>query len=103
MGFRAEAPCWARALIRSVRSTTSMLVTTNEVARMSIYGARRINTTWWETQHGSRRNAQGQKGVLVTGASGGLGAHFAQVAARHGARVVIGARRKGKLGCAGLS
>ncbi len=37
------------------------------------------------------------KGVLVTGASGGLGAHFAQVAARHGARVVIGARRKGKL------
>lgn len=37
------------------------------------------------------------KGVLVTGASGGLGAHFAQLAARHGARVVIGARRKGKL------
>lgn len=37
------------------------------------------------------------KGVLITGASGGLGAHFAQVAARHGARVVIGARRKGKL------
>ena len=37
------------------------------------------------------------KGVLITGASGGLGAHFAQVAARCGARVVIGARRKGKL------
>ncbi|HYP70276.1 MAG TPA: SDR family oxidoreductase [Variovorax sp.] len=37
------------------------------------------------------------KGVLITGASGGLGAHFAQVAARNGARVVIGARRKAKL------
>lgn len=37
------------------------------------------------------------KGVLVTGASGGLGAHFAQLAARHGARVVIGARRKSRL------
>ncbi|NDZ17381.1 2-deoxy-D-gluconate 3-dehydrogenase [Variovorax sp. WS11] len=37
------------------------------------------------------------RGVLITGASGGLGAHFAQVAARNGARVVIGARRKAKL------
>ncbi|OUM01603.1 SDR family NAD(P)-dependent oxidoreductase [Variovorax sp. JS1663] len=37
------------------------------------------------------------KGVLVTGASSGLGAHFAQVAARNGARVVIAARRKAKL------
>ena len=37
------------------------------------------------------------KGVLITGASAGLGAQFAQVAARCGARVVIGARRKGKL------
>jgi len=37
------------------------------------------------------------KGVLVTGASSGLGAHFARVAARNGARVVIAARRKAKL------
>jgi NAD(P)-dependent dehydrogenase (short-subunit alcohol dehydrogenase family) len=35
--------------------------------------------------------------VLVTGASSGLGIHFARVAARCGARVVIGARRKDKL------
>ncbi|MCJ1961593.1 SDR family NAD(P)-dependent oxidoreductase [Novosphingobium mangrovi (ex Hu et al. 2023)] len=33
------------------------------------------------------------KVALVTGASGGLGAHFAQVLARRGAKVVIGARR----------
>ena len=33
------------------------------------------------------------KTALVTGASGGLGAHFAQVLARAGAHVVIGARR----------
>lgn len=37
------------------------------------------------------------KGVLVTGASSGLGAHFARLAARNGARVVIAARRKAKL------
>jgi NAD(P)-dependent dehydrogenase (short-subunit alcohol dehydrogenase family) len=35
--------------------------------------------------------------VLVTGASSGLGCHFARLAARCGARVVIGARRKDKL------
>lgn len=35
--------------------------------------------------------------VLVTGASSGLGTHFAQLAARCGARVVIAARRKDKL------
>ena len=35
--------------------------------------------------------------VLVTGASSGLGSHFARVAARCGARVVIAARRKDKL------
>jgi len=35
--------------------------------------------------------------VLVTGASSGLGSHFARLAARCGARVVIAARRKDKL------
>jgi NAD(P)-dependent dehydrogenase (short-subunit alcohol dehydrogenase family) len=35
--------------------------------------------------------------VLVTGASGGLGAHFAKLAARCGAAVAIGARRRDKL------
>jgi NAD(P)-dependent dehydrogenase (short-subunit alcohol dehydrogenase family) len=35
--------------------------------------------------------------VLVTGASGGLGAHFAQVLARNGAHVVMAARRRGAL------
>ena len=35
--------------------------------------------------------------VLVTGASSGLGAHFAQVLARAGASVAIGARRADKL------
>jgi NAD(P)-dependent dehydrogenase (short-subunit alcohol dehydrogenase family) len=35
--------------------------------------------------------------VLVTGASSGLGNHFARLAARCGARIVIGARRKAKL------
>lgn len=35
--------------------------------------------------------------VLVTGASSGLGAHFATVAARCGAAVTIGARRKDRL------
>jgi NADP-dependent 3-hydroxy acid dehydrogenase YdfG len=37
------------------------------------------------------------KRVFVTGASGGLGAHFARLAARHGAAVVIGARRRDRL------
>ncbi len=37
------------------------------------------------------------KRVLVTGASGGLGAHFAKLAARCGAAVAIGARRSDKL------
>jgi NAD(P)-dependent dehydrogenase (short-subunit alcohol dehydrogenase family) len=35
--------------------------------------------------------------VLVTGASSGLGSHFAQLAARCGAHVVIAARRKARL------
>ena len=35
--------------------------------------------------------------ALVTGASGGLGAHFARVLARHGAPVVLAARRREKL------
>jgi NAD(P)-dependent dehydrogenase (short-subunit alcohol dehydrogenase family) len=35
--------------------------------------------------------------VLVTGASSGLGSHFARLAARCGAKVVIGARRKDRL------
>jgi NAD(P)-dependent dehydrogenase (short-subunit alcohol dehydrogenase family) len=35
--------------------------------------------------------------VLVTGASSGLGSHFARLAAHCGARVVIGARRKDRL------
>jgi len=34
------------------------------------------------------------KSVLVTGASGGLGLHFARVLAAYGAHVVLGARRK---------
>jgi NAD(P)-dependent dehydrogenase (short-subunit alcohol dehydrogenase family) len=37
------------------------------------------------------------KRVLVTGASSGLGAHFARLMARNGAAVVIAARRKDKL------
>jgi NAD(P)-dependent dehydrogenase (short-subunit alcohol dehydrogenase family) len=35
--------------------------------------------------------------VLVTGASSGLGRHFAMVAARCGAHVTVGARRRGRL------
>ena len=35
--------------------------------------------------------------VLVTGASGGLGAHFAQVLAKNGAHVVMAARRRAAL------
>ena len=37
------------------------------------------------------------KTVMVTGASSGLGAHFAKVASRAGARVVLGARRVERL------
>ncbi|MBV0891539.1 SDR family oxidoreductase [Paracoccus sp. Z118] len=37
------------------------------------------------------------KTALITGASGGLGAHFAGVLARAGARVTLGARRADKL------
>ncbi|HJQ59581.1 MAG TPA: SDR family NAD(P)-dependent oxidoreductase, partial [Vineibacter sp.] len=37
------------------------------------------------------------KGVLITGASSGLGAHFAKLCARHGANVIIGARRRSRL------
>lgn len=36
--------------------------------------------------------------ALVTGASSGLGAHFARVLAAAGAEVIIGARREGRLG-----
>lgn len=35
--------------------------------------------------------------ALVTGASSGLGTHFARVLAAHGARVVVGARRRERL------
>src|SRR3712207_6489090 len=35
--------------------------------------------------------------VLVTGASSGLGAHFARLAARHGAAVAVAARRRDRL------
>lgn len=37
------------------------------------------------------------KTALVTGASSGLGRHFAQLLARHGARVVVAARRQSEL------
>src|SRR6478609_10702423 len=37
------------------------------------------------------------KRVLITGASSGFGAHFARLAARSGAAVVIGARRVSRL------
>lgn len=37
------------------------------------------------------------KKVLITGASSGLGAHFARLAAGCGAHVIVGARRKGRL------
>ena len=39
----------------------------------------------------------GGKTAFVTGASGGLGAHFAEVLARAGAKVIVGARREGAL------
>ena len=37
------------------------------------------------------------KRIFITGASGGLGAHFARVAAGHGAAVAVGARRRERL------
>ena len=37
------------------------------------------------------------KVALVTGASAGLGAHFATVLARAGAQVIVGARRRDQL------
>ena len=39
------------------------------------------------------RDALAGKRALVTGASGGLGRHFALVLAAHGAEVVVAARR----------
>lgn len=42
-----------------------------------------------------------EKRVLITGASSGLGSHFARLAARCGAKVVIGARRKARLDALG--
>ena len=39
------------------------------------------------------------KAVLVTGASSGLGAHFARLAQAAGARVVLAARRVERLQC----
>jgi NAD(P)-dependent dehydrogenase (short-subunit alcohol dehydrogenase family) len=39
--------------------------------------------------------------VLITGASSGIGSHFARLAARCGAKVVIGARRKDRLDALG--
>ena len=35
--------------------------------------------------------------ALVTGASSGLGQHFAKVLARAGAKIIVGARRKDRL------
>jgi len=40
-----------------------------------------------------RQDLLAGKAALVTGASSGLGRHFAQLLARHGARVVVAARR----------
>lgn len=37
------------------------------------------------------------KGVFITGASSGLGEHFARLVAKHGAHVFIGARRKERI------
>jgi len=47
-----------------------------------------VNSDYFDV---SRRTA------LVTGASGGLGEHFAKVLATHGANVVVAARRREKL------
>lgn len=46
---------------------------------------------------GSNRFSLDGKVVLVTGASSGIGAHLARVAAQQGARVVLAARRQGHL------
>src|SRR5215208_5992980 len=40
----------------------------------------------------------GGRHVLVTGASGGLGEHFARLCARYGAAVTVAARRRDRLG-----
>ena len=37
------------------------------------------------------------KVALVTGASSGLGSHFAKTLSNHGARIILAARRKDKL------
>src|SRR4051812_28289083 len=37
------------------------------------------------------------KCVFITGASSGLGEHFARLVARHGAKVAVAARRRGRL------
>lgn len=49
-----------------------------------------------ETKSGELLSLQGET-VLVTGASSGLGEHFARVAARAGGAVAIGARRRDRL------
>jgi len=49
-----------------------------------------------ETALSRKLDLTGRK-ALITGASGGLGAHFASVLAEHGAKVVLAARRREKL------
>ncbi len=52
--------------------------------------------TRWETGVAELFSLEG-KTAFVTGASGGLGAHFARVLAKAGAKVIVGARREAAL------